>query len=248
MDKEWIKETSEILEEWEAQRESLHNEYERLADELMDLEKRIEVGHDMISAYMKRHPTTSTTPDNIKLGSLANKSYPEMLIEIAKQSQGGILTVEGLTDILFNANIGDKKTIRHNVDNTLSRLGAHFTRIGRGQYRFTNYIQEKKPRGVKRTQGSKGVREPSGVRDAVRALKEQNPQMSKKEVLNHLLESGFDFHGKKPERAVNLVWGYLRYTKEGKQQKLPIVNPPMPVLEIEVTPEQRARIMPASNN
>ena len=220
MDKEWIKETSEILEEWEAQRESLHNEYERLADELMDLDKRIEVGHDMISAYMKKHPTTSTTPENIKPGSLANKSYPEMLIEIAKQSQGVILTVEGLTDILFNANIGDKKTIRHNVDNTLSRLSAHFTRIGRGQYRFTNHIQVNKPRESEKTKSGKRIREPSGIRDAVRALKEKNPQMSKKEVLAHLLESGFDFHGKKPASAVNFSWGFWGYSKEGKQQPL----------------------------
>jgi len=232
MNKEWIQETNELLEEWEAQRESLHAEYEQIADELMDLEKRIEVGHDLISAYMKKHSATTVIHDNFKLGNLANKPYPEMLIEIAKQSPDGILTVEVITDILLKANIGiDRKTVRHNIGNTLlrfSKLGKHFVRIGRGQYRFTNHVQIKKaiePRELKNIRDTKSTREPSGVRQAVRDLKEKNPQMSKADVLSRLLESGFDFRGKKPASAVNFSWAYWGYSKEGKQQKLPIPAP-----------------------
>jgi hypothetical protein len=62
---------------------------------------------------------------------------------------------------------------------------------------------------------------PSGIRQAVKELKDKNPQMTKKEVLNYVVKSGFDFKGKKPVNALNITWAYLGYSKEGKQQSLP---------------------------
>ena len=224
MDKNLIKEINELIEDGEAQRQSLHGEYERMANELIDWDLRLQNWHELVRAYMKKHAIESTTPDNIKLGNLTNKSYPDLIIEIAKQS-GGILNMSDATDILFEAKVGgDKKHIRHNIDTARYRMSEHFARISRGQYRFTNYVPVKKPVENKLVRDGKGKNEPSGVRQAVRTLKEKNPQMTAKEVLNHLVASGFDFKGRKPTSAVNLTWGYLGYTKEGKQQSLPGVR------------------------
>ncbi len=217
MNKEWMKETNELLEDWEAQKQVLRDKYDQLAIELMDLDQRIQAGHELISAYMKKHANESATPNNINLESLTNKSYPQMLIEIARQSNG-ILNVADTTDILLKANIGTEKQIRHNIDTALSRSRKHFTRIGRGQYRFTNQVQSKKTKESKRT------KERSGLRQAIIDLKEKNPQMTAKETLNHLIASGFDFKGRKPTSAVNLTWGYLGYAKEGKQQPLSLTS------------------------
>ncbi len=128
-------------------------------------------------------------------------------------SFGGILNISDTTDILFESNIGaDKKQIRHNIDTALARNREHFIRIGRGQYRFTNHVQDNKRK--------KGT----GLRLAIKDIKTKNPQMTVKEVLNFLIASGFDFQGKKPTSAVNITWAYLGYSKEGKQQALPGVN------------------------
>jgi len=80
-----------------------------------------------------------------------------------------------------------------------------------GEYRYLNHA-------------NKDNGKPSGVRQAVKELKERNPQMTKKEVVNYLIKNGFDFKGKKPINAVNISWAYLGYSQEGKQQSLPGVN------------------------
>jgi hypothetical protein len=233
MAEQWIKETMELIEDLEKQRISLRNEYEKIESELMDLEQRIASGHQYVSAYMNKHNIQSTTPDNIKPSSLADKSYPQMLVEIAKQSDG-ILNVSDATDILYKANVStDKKQIAHNIYGALGR--GHFVKIKRGQYRFTNHIQSVK--------SGKG-REVSGVRQAVKDLKEKYPQMTRKDVLNNLEQNGFDFKGKKPGNAVNMAWVRLGYSREGKQQKLLIENPS--VLEIKVPPKIASKIMPTS--
>jgi len=59
---EWIKETNELIEGWEDERQILHDQYELLADQLMDLEKQIEAGHRLVGDYMRKHAVESTTP------------------------------------------------------------------------------------------------------------------------------------------------------------------------------------------
>lgn len=184
----------------------------------MDLEQRIATGHEMVNNYIKKHNIVSTMPDNINVRNLASKSYPDMLIEIAKQSDG-ILNKADVVNILLQANVGTKKQIQHNLDTALSRLRDHFKRIGRGQYQFTNHLPRK--RG-----------ERSGLREALMNLKQKNPQITAKEALEHLIASGFDFKGKRATSAVNLTWGYLGYSKENKQQPLPLNPLAVPVEHI----------------
>jgi len=88
----------------------------------------------------------------------------------------------------------------------LNRMGKSFVKRARGQYWYTGNGQDK--------DSSK----PSGLRNAVKAIKDLNPQMTKQEVLNTLTRAGFDFKGKRPTQAINITWAYLGYSKEGKQQ------------------------------
>ena len=205
---EWIKATSDLLTDLEQEREALRSKYMQIENELMDLEHRIMSGHDLIRDYMNKHNIESITPTNIRIGSLANKSYPDMLIEIAKQSND-ILNVSDAINILFNNKIGvDKKAIAHNVYGAISRLKAHFTKIGRGKYRFTNHLE---------TVVSEKRRVKTGVKQAVKNLKEQNPYMTVQDVISRLKQDGFDFKGKKPSQSVTMAWVALGYSRVGKQ-------------------------------
>ncbi len=230
---EFLKVATRRIETYENNLRVLQDKYKQLGNEIPRMETKIELMHEMIREYMDAYNITSITPTNFKLGSFANKSYPQMLIEIAKNSNG-ILQVSDAVDILLKENVGnDKKVVQRNVYSAMSRLKDHFVRIKTGQYRFTNHIQI----GKKPKQGnSRG--EPSGVRQAVKSLKETNPQMTPKEILNHLKEIGFDFKGKKPTNSVNMAWVNLGYSKEGKQQPLPITNV---ATETQVPPESQSK-------
>lgn len=216
---EWIKETSELLTDLEAKRQVLHDKYEQIENELIDLEQRITSGHDLIRDYMNKHSIESVTPTNVKLGNLADKSYPELLIEIAKQSNG-ILNVADATNILLENKVGaDKKAIAHNIYGAISRSSAHFLRISRGQYRFTNHIDTNE--GHK--DSKRRIKVKTGVKQAVKNLKDANPLMTVQEVIERLQKDGFDFKGKKPAQSVNMAWVALGYSSVGKQ--LPMKSP-----------------------
>ena len=234
---EWLKRTNEIIADWESERQSLRDKYDRIASELFDLDQRIASGHELISAYVNKYRVESTIPSNVTLDNLAKKSYTDVLIDIAKQSNG-ILNIADATDILLKARIGsDRKAIKHNVTNSLCR-SDHFTKIGRGQYRFTNHIRTGSQEGrVKRSQKSKVKRVKSGVKQAVKNLKEQNPFLTLRETTDKLINDGFDFKGKQPAQSVTMAWVALGYQKEGKQQKLPIPPVSSPVQETLGRPE-----------
>lgn len=245
MNKEWIQETNSLLEKYESRKEALLARHERIEADLRDideqltsLEQRIQVGHDLISDYIKEHPTITTTPNNIRMGNLAKKDYPDMLIEIAKQSDG-ILNLSDVTDILFDAKVDSvKNRIRHNVSNTLARLDAHFARIGRGQYRFTNHAEARTERKkVKPSTKTKYQRTKSGLRDKVKEIKDAHPQWTRQEVMNYLHQINFDFKTKFEGQALALCWARLGYSKENKQQPLPIgASVTIPVERITAVP------------
>lgn len=201
---EWVKETLGLIAELEKQKQSVHDEYEKLANQLMDLELRIQAWREMVDVYMKKHNMDSLPTEKLSMDGLANKSYPDMLISLAKQSNG-ILNVSDATEILLTAGISnDRKAIAHNISNSLIRLRPHFVRIGRGKYRFTNNIPTDKGR----------ERQSSGVRQAVKKIKEEHPEMTNWEVVESLKRSGFDFKGKRPINAVNMALAYLGYSNK----------------------------------
>lgn len=170
------------------------------------MDKKIEAGEVLLQAYRDKYGITSLPLVDIRPGHFGDKSYPEILTEIA-QASGNYLKVSDAVELMLRANVSDnKRTIRANVYAALQRNRKRFIKISPGEYRYTNHVE--KPSG------------PSGLRQVIKELKDKNPQMTKREVLNTLLRSGFDFKGKKPVNAVNITWAYLSYSKEGKQQSL----------------------------
>ncbi len=239
-DEEFIKRLNIMIEEKEKEREIANSSYERLRDEaeqaqneIIEISDTIEKWHGLIRAYLSKYEV-STEP--IKL---VNKdSYSEMLKDIAKQSNQ-ILDVPVAIDTLLKANIdSDRKRIAHNVYNTLGRL-PDFEKIGRGKYRYTIGISKNVSKPQRRTSKSRR-RIKSGIKQAVKLLKEENPLMTLQEVTNRLINDGFDFKGKRPTQSVNMAWVALEHAKEGKQQKLLI--PPTSNLTQEVL--NRPRMIP----
>jgi len=212
MSEQWMRETMELIDDAENRRDSLRDKLGQLQEELAELDESIIAWHKLIAVYQEKHSIPLNIPRDIRMTDFASKSYPEMLIAIAQDRQG-YLRVADAVDILFKADVGkDRQSIRNGIYAALNRMAKHFTRIAPGQYRYINHRQEK----------SDG--KPSGIRQAVKELKESNPQMTKKDILNHLKHSGFNFKGKRPMNSINMAWAYLGYSKEGKQQSLPGVS------------------------
>jgi len=202
--KSWMNETTELLEEWQRRKSVVEDRIAELEDELIELEDNIASGYALMRAYVEKHNITLTTTEEVHPGYFADKSYPDILIEIAQQSQN-YLKVTDAVEIMLKAHVSmDKRAIQANVYSALRRMKKKFVKMAPGEYRYTNHAR-------------KDTGKPSGLRQVVRQLKEKNPQMTKKEVLNHLIHSGFDFKGKKPTNAVNITWAYLGYSKEGQQ-------------------------------
>ena len=85
---EEIAKFTKLIEKYEDNYKKLRVEYEQLENELMDLEKKIEHAHDFITDYMNTYNIKPIIATNLKPGSLANKSYPEMVVAIAKNNNG----------------------------------------------------------------------------------------------------------------------------------------------------------------
>jgi len=206
----WLKETMELLGDLQNQRTALDDKIEQLQEELFEFDDRIAAIHSLIRAYIEKH-NLAPLPLDVDPHYLASMSYPDMLVEIAKAREG-YLKVTDAVEILLKANVGsDKRSIQANVYSALRREKQRFAKIAPGQYRYVNHVK-------------KGKTKPSGVRQAVKELKEKNPAMTKGDILNHLIRAGFDFKGKQPKRAVHMAWISLGYPKDEKQPKFRFVS------------------------
>jgi len=208
MDNSWIQETMKIIDDWQMELANLESNFEKIRYDIEELKQRIAVAEDMIREYRNKHNITSFNLEDIYPGCFGNKTYPEMLIEIAKRN-GGYLKVTDAVEIMLQADVSkNKRFIQANVYPALKRMRNRFIKVRRGEYRLTNGI-------IKQTGKS-------GLREVVKKLKEKNPQMTKTEVLKYLMKMGFDFKGRRPANALNITWAYLGYSKEGKQQSLDV--------------------------
>ena len=210
----WIRETLELISDWEkehqnlsAKIEALEEKIEELDEERGHLEEKMITAQALIQAYKEKHNIAVFSSLSNISNVLANKSYPEMLVEIAEKA-GGYLRVSEAVDFMLHSRVSDdRRAIQANIYSALRRSNR-FKKMKPGEYRFVNHIR-------KEDDGK-----PSGVRQAVKEVKGKNPQWTKREVLNHLLKTGFDFKGKKPANAVNMSWAYLGYAEDGKQPTL----------------------------
>ena len=217
MNNSWIQETLELIRDWETERESLEfriGTFQEKIDELMDeqeaIDEKMVAAQALIQAYKEKHNIRVIPPLSSASSSLVNKSYPEILIEIA-QKGGGYLKANDVVELMLQSGFSnDRRAIQANIYSALGRMvrDNRFKKMKPGEYRYLNHARKDKNG------------RPSGIRQAVKELKENKPQWTKREVLNHLLKTGFDFKGKKPANAVNMSWAYLGYSNEGKQHSL----------------------------
>jgi len=216
MSDSWIRETMELVEELQGQLDKVEGKLSGLLNEREELERQIEATQNLIRLYRNKHQALPASIQDIRVGHFEDKSYPEMLKEIASKL-GGYFKVLDATEIMLQAGVNnDRRTIQANIYAALRRDKKHFVKIKDGEYRYTNG-----PPGQDIKPGREPAKSRSGVQAAIKKLKDENPQLTKKEVLNRLIEANFDFKGRRPVNAVNIVWAKLGYHKEGKQQGLP---------------------------
>lgn len=211
----WIKQTMELIEELSINLNRVEGEISELFQEKDDIETQIRTADNLIRLYRDKFQTIPSALPDVKIENASKKSYTQMLIEIAQQL-GGYFKVLDAAEILYNAGVhNDMRAIQGNIYATLRRNKQYFKKIVGGEYAYTDGVIR-----INDQNTTKRTRTVSGVQEAIKELKTNNPQMTKKEVLNHLLRINFDFKGKKPTNAVNIVWAKLGYSKENKQQSL----------------------------
>ncbi len=142
------------------------------------------------------------------------------LVDIISANNGLLVVIEATTALVDAGVFRDREHARNVIYSTLNSHKRDVERVRQGVYQLRNRSDIKKKTTTKRSPNPQKQRGNSGLRQVVKDLKEANPQITMKEVLNHLLKTGFDFKGKKPGNAVNMVWVYWGYSKEGKQQSL----------------------------
>jgi len=152
---------------------------------------------------------------------LRKQSTWNNLLDIISANNGILVAVDA-TGILVEAGvIDDREHARNLIYSTLHSHSKDVEKIREGVYRLRKRSNTKKSTTIIRIGYPKKRRVvKSGIRERVRILKELHPQMTKKQMLNRLLNEGFNFKGKKPTSAINVTWAYLGYSRENKQQSL----------------------------
>lgn len=142
------------------------------------------------------------------------------LVDIISANNGLLVVIDATTALVDAGVFRDREHARNVIYSTLNSHKGDVERVRRGVYQLRNRNDIKKKPTTKRSPTLQKQRVNSGIRQVVKDLKEANPQITMKEVLNHLLKTSFDFKGKNPGHAVNMAWVYWGYSKEGKQQSL----------------------------
>ena len=209
---------------WEAQTRELLSRIEREMQEIQaDTEKHMAILQEKrwgilqaLEAYSEFMGSgESKLPQLLRPGDIKDKSHREILRLIAERNDGRLLAKNAIK-LMKESNIfGDSPNADSIVYAVLNR-SPEFVKLGRGIYRLNGTQGKKKPK-ISRHR-------PSGLKQAIKKLKKNNPEMTKREVKNYLTRHGFDFQGKNPGQAVHMAWVNLGYAKEGKQQSLPGVS------------------------
>ena len=139
-------------------------------------------------------------------------------------SNNGLLIVSDAVTILVDAGVFESREHARNV--IYSTLYSHkkdVDKVRHGIYQLRDRVIILEPSKVMQDKTDKR-RIKTDIAPVVKALKEMEPQMTKNEVLSHLLNMGFDFKGKNPVKSLAMTWVKLGYHREGKQQPLVLAN------------------------
>jgi len=218
----WIKETMEIIEELRVQREKLDDRMGELLQQLNYIDGQIISFQELLQLYRERHNISIVSEDEIKPGRFKDRTYAEILIDLAKQS-GGYLKVANAVEVMLIAGVNtDRRVIQSNVYGTLGRMKSKFKQIRKGEYQLVNGKVSHRGLDILDDDGNQ---KKLGLKEAVKLLKESQPSATAKMIKDFLIEQGFDFQGKRASSAVNMAYASLGYGKkrvDEKQEALPL--------------------------
>ena len=137
-------------------------------------------------------------------------------------ANNGLLVVNDAVTILVEADVfPEREKARNVIYSTLYSHKKHIDKVRQGVYQLKEGAIQR-PIKVQSKTKKRSIK--TDIAPVVKALKEIEPQMTKNEVLNRLLEMGFDFKGKNPSKSLAMTWVKLGYHKENKQQSLLEIN------------------------
>jgi len=200
---------------WEAQTKELFNRVEQEIKDLQaDAERRIAALQqrkwaleEALRAYQEMMGSELTQQRySLDQRDIMDKSYREILSLIASRNSGLLIAKQAIR-LMKQVNLFGNPANADSVVYSILNRSPEFLKLGKGVYKLNA------GRGRTKLSTEKEARA-GALREAIQELKEENPQMTKPEVLRFLLENGFDFKGKRPNRAVNMAWVKLGFARK----------------------------------
>lgn len=206
----WQAQTMELL-------ELVRNEIAEIEKSLASLKQTEWAIEQSLRAYTQRIGMQATTQAHQPLTprDVENKTQKEILRLIAERGNG-ILVAKHAVKLMKDASLfPTPENASSQVYNVLRR-NPEFARIRKGVYKLTRVTEAKTKTGITRAKDSL-------LRQAILGLRQDQPDITKEQVLEVLIQRGFDFHGKVPSRAVNMVLVSLGRRKKELRQ-IPAVS------------------------
>lgn len=158
---------------------------------------------------------------------LRQQSTWDSLCEITAPNKHILVVTEGVTTLVNAKMFNDREHARNVIYSTLYSHQKDIQKIRPGVYQLKVVRSNKDSETTKLKEPTSHIlkkrnRKTSGLGKAIKELKENNPQLTRDEILNILIQKGFDFGDKKPFSAVNMAWVKLGYSRKQIQQSLPL--------------------------
>ena len=176
----------------------VRNEIAAIEKSLLSLKQTEWAIEQSLMAYTQRMEMQATqayqplTPRDVE-----NKTQKEILRLIAERGDG-MVVAKYAVKLMRDVNLfPTPENASSQVYNVLTR-NPEFTRIGKGIYKLTGVTELRRKTSITRVEGSL-------LRQAILGLKQAQPEITKEQILEALIQGGFDFHGKAPSRAVNMI-------------------------------------------
>lgn len=195
----WEAQTVELISLIGQQIKDLQEKLDSLIEERGSLEKALQTYRQWIG---------STHAQEIKPKEFKGKSLREILHLIAERNNKTLVAKDAIK-LMKQANVFGVPEHADSVVYSILSRSPEFIKVGRGVYRINGErVHEKK--------GLRKERIP-GLKQAILELKTVNPDMTKQDVRDTLIKRRFDFCGRKPSRAVHMLWINLGYAKKDKE-------------------------------
>lgn len=139
----WINETIQLIQDLHSKKIKLETKLKDIKQELEELNKIIDGAEKLVSLYREKYGI-STQIHDIKPDEFKDKTYSEILDEMARKNEG-YLKITDVVSILVKSGKsgGDKRAIQANIYGTLKRImKGRFVKLKPGQYRLIGYGQK----------------------------------------------------------------------------------------------------------